>query len=73
MSLEKCPKCGKKSFIKIPAGRIRRESLGTMIHVANEEYWDCLQCGHKTERVRINTKAGDYFELPWYKRIFKSY
>ena len=71
--IKECPKCGKKSFIYTPAGRIMRESWGVMVHVADEYYWMCLEkkCGYKTERIRINTKAGDRFDLPWYKRIFK--
>ena len=75
MDLEKCPKCGKNSFMKVPMGRVMRESLGCMIHVADEYYWRCLDgnCGHKKERECINTKAGDHFALPWYKRIFKTF
>ena len=75
MSLEKCPQCGKESFIKVPMGRVMRESLGVLLHIANDYSWRCLdsKCGHKTERERINTKAGDYFDLPWHKRIFKSF
>ena len=64
MGLKPCPKCGEQSYIKTPMGRVMRESLGSMIHVADEEYWKCLQCGHKSERVRVNTDAGDHFDLP---------
>jgi predicted nucleic-acid-binding Zn-ribbon protein len=70
MALEKCPKCGENAFIKTPAARIMRESLGCMIHVANQYYWECLQCKYRKERVSVNTKMGDHFDLPWYKRIF---
>ena len=70
MALEKCPECGKKAFIKTPVGRIMRESLGCMIYIGDQHYWKCLQCGHKTEKVMVNNKWGDHFDLPWYKRIF---
>lgn len=73
MAIKKCPECGEKSFIKTPFGSKMRESLGILIHVANVHYWCCLKCEHKTEKVSINTKAGDYFDLPWYKRIFKTF
>jgi predicted nucleic-acid-binding Zn-ribbon protein len=75
MGLEKCPKCGKKSFIKTPSGSIRRESLGCMINVSDSHYWQCLhsECKYKTEIKVIKTKAGEYFDLPWYKRIFKTF
>ena len=71
MALEKCPECGENSFIKTPAGRIMRESLGTLINIGSEHYYKCLQCGHRTETVMVNNKWGDHFDLPWYKRIFK--
>ena len=71
MALKKCPECGKHSFIYTPMGRVMRESWGILLHVADEYYYMCLQCGHETERVRVNNKRGDYFDLPWYKRIFK--
>ncbi len=71
MALEKCPECGKKSFIYTPMGKKMRES----IPISNSHYWQCLhsECKHKTETVIVNTKAGDYFDLPWYKRIFKTF
>ena len=72
MALEKCPKCGKNSFIKTPVARMMRDSWGSIIHVADVHYWQCLdkKCKHKTEKIRVNTKMGDHFEKPWYKRIF---
>ena len=41
-----------------------------MIYIGDQHYWKCLQCGHKTEKVMVNNKWGDHFDLPWYKRIF---
>lgn len=72
-TLNNCPKCGKNSYIKVPMGCIMRESMGMMIHIADEHKYECLNdsCGYKTDIVRINNKFGDYYELPFWKRIFK--
>lgn len=72
MSIEKCPKCGNYSLIATPNSRIMRESFGSMIHIANEHYFDCLikGCGYKSEIIRENTELGKKFLLPWWKRLF---
>jgi hypothetical protein len=72
MSLEKCPKCKKESLIKTPRGRIMRESLGCMLHIADEHSFDCLDinCDYRSSIIRINNKLGDKFLLPWWKRLF---
>ena len=70
MNLEKCPKCSRVSLIKTPHGKIMRNQL----HIADEYSVDCLnkKCGYTTGIIRVNTEYGDYFDLPWYKRIFKT-
>ena len=67
----KCPKCNQNSFIKTPGIRIMRESFGSSIHIANSYTFICYnkECNH-SGKVKVNTKMGDYFEKPWYKRIF---
>jgi len=72
MSLKICPKCGRNSVIKKPNARIMRESLGSMLHIANEYSLDCLKsdCNYTTGTIRVNTKLGDYFELSPLKRLF---
>lgn len=72
MSAKKCPKCEKISLMKQPMGRIMRESLGSMINIGSEYQWKCIdtKCGYSLDKERINTKMGDHFEKPWYKRIF---
>jgi len=74
MALETCPKCKQNSYAKKPMGRIMRESLGCMIHISNRYQWGCLnpKCKYSDEPIHENTKAGDHFDLPWYKRIFKT-
>lgn len=71
MALDRCPECNEESLIKVPNGQRMRSSLGCMLHVADEHYFKCLKCGYKTDIVRINTALGDYFDLPWWKRLFK--
>jgi len=43
-----------------------------MLHVADDYQWKCIdtKCGYSLDKERINTKMGDHFEKPWYKRIF---
>lgn len=69
MNLEKCPKCDRKSLIETPHCQLIRNGMV----IVNQHSIDCLnkKCGYTTGIIRVNTKYGDYFELPWYKRIFK--
>ena len=63
-----CPKCGANSFFKVPSARIMRQGIGS-VHIADEHYFECLKCKHKGETIRINTKEGECFEKPFWKRI----
>ena len=73
MGIENCPKCGKKSLIKTPRGRIMTEKLRCMLHTADEHSFDCLEkrCNYTSGIIRVNTKLGDKLSLPWYKKIFR--
>jgi len=66
--MENCPKCQFKSYSKVPKGQIKRDPGGFTI--ANEYQYQCLKCGYKAEVIRENTRLGNHFSLPWYKRIF---
>lgn len=68
--IEKCPKCGNKSFVKVPGARIMKEQFGLLVNIANEHSFKCLDknCNHKTDIVRIETEEG---KKNWFQRFFR--
>ena len=69
-----CPICKRKSaMVKIPMGRILLEKWGCLLHIANEIKFKCMNCNYETEVIRNNTQLGDYYSLPFWKRLFTKY
>lgn len=68
--IEKCPKCGNMSFIKVPGARIMTERFGILVNTANEHSFKCLHktCNHKTDTVRIETEEG---KKNWFQKFFR--
>ncbi len=69
--MNKCPVC-KAELETIYVRKIIRPCWGNMLHYGDDIMSKCTACEYKTNVKRTLTRVGEYYQLPWYKRICKS-
>lgn len=67
-----CPKCRRKSYIKLPSIRIMQERLLLLLHTQNKYTYKChnKKCSYESESIIEDTDLGKWLKLPFWKRIF---
>jgi ssDNA-binding Zn-finger/Zn-ribbon topoisomerase 1 len=65
----KCPNCG-EPLLHINIKKVIKRIWGSKIYYADDYYDKCTNCEYKSTIKRSLTKVGQYYQLPFYKRIF---
>ena len=63
MALESCPKCLKNTLIRTPHGVVNKEFLDSLVKIAEEYSFDCLNkdCNYTSGRLKNEKKQNSNF------------